>query len=58
MGMAEIFDSELILLLCSGTAKHDVLNEAIYGPITTKKPASLIQLHPNVVVIDATGNDN
>ncbi len=58
MGMAEIFDSELILLLCSGTAKHDVLNQAIYGPITTKNPASLIQLHPNVVVIDATGNDN
>ena len=58
MGMAEIFDSDLILLLASGKAKHDVLQAAIYGPVTTSNPASLLQMHRNVVCIDATGNDN
>ena len=57
MGMAEIFDSDLILLLASGKAKHDVLQAAIYGPVTTSNPASLLQLHQNVVCIDATSND-
>ncbi len=57
MGMAEIFDSELILLLVSGKAKHDILQEAIYGPVTTSNPASFLQLHRNVVAIDATSND-
>ncbi len=57
MGMAEIFDAKLILLLVSGKAKHDVLDAAINGPVTTQNPASLLQLHPNVVVIDATEND-
>ncbi len=58
MGMAQILDANLILLLVSGTAKHDILQQAIYGPITTQNPASFVQLHKNVVVIDATDNDD
>ncbi len=51
MGIGMILKSKKILLLVSGEQKAEVLQEAFEGPITTECPASLLQTHPNVVVM-------
>ncbi len=58
MGVAEIMDAKHIVLIAEGAGKKDILKKAIYGKITTQVPASLLQLHPNVTVIEATGLDD
>ena len=51
MGIASIFQAKQILLLARGNEKAEVLDAAFNGPITTQIPASLLQMHPNVVVL-------
>ncbi len=40
-----------ILLIVSGKAKAEALKAALYGPVTPKVPASVLQLHPDVAVV-------
>jgi len=51
MGLGPIMHARLILLLASGGSKAHALKESFSGLVTTEVPASLLQLHPNVVVI-------
>jgi len=51
MGMHSIMMAKQILLLASGDGKAEIMKKAIYGPITTEVPASLLQLHHNVTVV-------
>lgn len=51
MGMLSIFSAKLILLLASGPNKASAIAKMIKGPIDPQLPASILQLHPNVVVI-------
>ncbi|MEG0379801.1 MAG: glucosamine-6-phosphate deaminase, partial [Eubacterium sp.] len=51
MGIKSIMQSEKILLIVSGEAKADALYKALYGPITPQVPASVLQLHNNVIVV-------
>lgn len=51
MGIKTIMNSKEILLLVSGNGKSDTLKSALYGEVTNKVPASILQLHPNVTVI-------
>ena len=51
MGMKTILQAKLILLIVSGKEKAGILNEALFGPISPEVPASLLQLHSNVIVI-------
>ena len=51
MGIQSIMMAKNILLLASGSAKAQILNQALLGPITPDVPASALQLHPNVEVI-------
>ena len=39
------------MLLASGKRKAEILVKAIEGPVTASIPASMLQLHPNVIVI-------
>ncbi len=55
LGIRQIMSARRILLIACGEEKSAILHSALNGPITTKNPASLIQLHPDVTVIDATG---
>jgi glucosamine-6-phosphate deaminase len=34
-----------------GTDKADIVHRALTGPLTTECPASLLQLHPHLVVM-------
>jgi len=51
MGMAPILQARQVLLLVSGEAKAEILRRSLTGPITPEVPASILQLHPNLVVI-------
>ena len=51
MGIGTILNARAIVLLATGSAKARIVGRAISGPVTTRLPASLLQLHPNVVVV-------
>ncbi|MCQ2455150.1 MAG: glucosamine-6-phosphate deaminase [Clostridia bacterium] len=51
MGMTSIMQAKKILLIANGKNKEEILNKALFGPITPKIPASLLQLHSDITVI-------
>lgn len=51
MGMKSIMHAKRILLIAQRSAKIDILEQALYGPITPELPASILQLHPDLTVI-------
>ena len=51
MGMGQIMHAQKILLVASGAGKADILCQALKGPITTRVPASFLQMHGDVVVV-------
>ncbi|MMZ62350.1 Glucosamine-6-phosphate deaminase 1 [compost metagenome] len=51
MGIGTILQAKQILLMAKGADKAEVVARALRGPITTQCPASLLQTHPNVVVV-------
>ena len=50
MGMRSIFSARMILLLASGSNKAAAIAGMLKGPIDPQLPASILQLHPNVMV--------
>lgn len=51
MGIATILKAKKILLLASGKSKHDVVKALLNDNITTSNPATLLKVHPDVVLI-------
>lgn len=51
MGIGTIMKSKKIIFAVSGKDKAAILKEALYGPVTPKVPASILQFHPDVIVI-------
>lgn len=51
MGIGGIMKARQILLLVRGAGKAEAIRDAVEGPITTQCPASLLQSHPNVIVL-------
>lgn len=51
MGIKNIMMARKIVVVVNGKEKAAALKEAVYGPITPKVPASILQLHPDVVII-------
>jgi len=51
MGVGSILKAKTILLVVKGADKADIVHRALTGPITTDCPASLLQLHPHVIVL-------
>jgi len=51
MGIGSILQAKQILLMAKGEDKAEIIAKALKGPITTQCPASLLQTHPNVVVV-------
>jgi len=50
MGMATILRARRIILLATGRTKSRCVERMLGGPVTTRVPASFLQLHPNVDV--------
>jgi glucosamine-6-phosphate deaminase len=51
MGIATILTARTVVLLATGAAKARIVRRAFAGPITTRVPASLLQTHPNALVV-------
>ena len=51
MGVQTIMRSRMILVVASGEEKADAVRNMCLGPVTPKCPASILQLHTNVVVV-------
>lgn len=51
MGIGSIMRAKKILLLASGAEKADAIYDALKGPVTPRVPASILQLHHDVIVI-------
>ena len=51
MGIGTIMQAKKIILLANGKRKARVVERTINGPITTKVPATVLQLHNDVTII-------
>ncbi len=51
MGIKNIMQARKILLIVNGEAKADIVCRAFAGPVTPDVPASILQLHPDVIVV-------
>ena len=51
MGIKTIMQARQILVVVSGEDKADAVKAALTGPVTPKVPASILQMHPNVVLV-------
>jgi glucosamine-6-phosphate deaminase len=51
MGVGTILKAKTILLIVRGAEKAEIVHQALTGPIRTEIPASLLQTHPNLVVL-------
>lgn len=51
MGIGNIMAAKKILLLASGKGKAQAIYDTCFGPVTPHVPASVLQLHPDVVII-------
>ncbi len=51
MGIGCIMAARRVLLIASGADKADALYNAVCGPITPQCPASILQLHSDVVIV-------
>lgn len=50
LGMGQIWDSRLLIVMANGAKKRSVMHAAMYGDVTNAVPASALQLHANCIV--------
>ncbi|MBQ4451591.1 MAG: glucosamine-6-phosphate deaminase [Clostridia bacterium] len=58
IGIRNIMMSRRVILAANGSNKTEIVHKALYGPVTTEVPASVLQLHPFAEAIldpDAAG---
>ena len=51
MGINTIMQAKTILVIVSGADKAEIVKKAFFGPVTPQVPASILQMHPNVIVV-------
>jgi 6-phosphogluconolactonase/glucosamine-6-phosphate isomerase/deaminase len=51
MGMQAIMQAKRVLLIASGADKAEAIRNSFFGPVTPQVPASILQLHRDVIVI-------
>ncbi|MBQ3066467.1 MAG: glucosamine-6-phosphate deaminase, partial [Clostridia bacterium] len=51
MGIGEIMKAQCILVLANGKNKAQAVFNMVKGPISTNCPASVLQTHPNCIVV-------
>ncbi len=52
MGIKSIMNAKKVLLIASGKDKQEIVKKAFFGPVTPAVPASILQLHPDLTVIE------
>ena len=51
MGIGSIMQARTILVVVSGEGKADIVEKAFCGPVTPQVPASILQFHPDVILV-------
>ena len=51
MGIQSIMHARKILLIASGADKAEAVYKAFFGPVTPQVPASVLQLHQDVILV-------
>lgn len=51
MGIQTIMQAKKVLVAVSGKDKAEIVKQAFTGPVTPKVPASILQMHPDVVLV-------
>ena len=51
MGIGSIMKARAIIIIATGSDKAEAVKAMIKGPVTPECPASVLQMHPNVVVM-------
>ena len=51
MGIKTIMQAKKVLVVVSGEDKAEIVKKAFFGPVTPQVPASVLQLHNDVVVV-------
>lgn len=51
MGIGTIMKAKKAILIANGEGKREILKKSLFGPITPRVPASILQLHPDLTVI-------
>ena len=51
MGIGTIMKAKKILVVANGEGKAEIVKKAFFGPVVPQVPASVLQLHPDVIVI-------
>ena len=51
MGIGTIMQAKKILIVVSGEDKADTVAKAFFGPVTPEVPASVLQLHSDVILV-------
>ena len=51
MGIGNIMSAKTVLLVANGKGKAKALAAAIKGPVTPQCPASILQFHPNAIIV-------
>jgi glucosamine-6-phosphate deaminase len=51
LGIRSIMESRKILLVAKGVSKAEIMHKSLLGPVTPDVPGSILQLHPDTIVI-------
>ncbi len=51
MGIKTIMQAKKVLVVVSGADKAEIVKKAFFGPVTPQVPASILQLHSDVVIV-------
>lgn len=51
MGIKNIMHAKQIVVAASGIEKADIIKQSFFGPVMPEVPASILQLHPNVILV-------
>lgn len=51
MGIGTIMRAKKILLIVNGEDKAETVAKAFFGPVTPEVPASILQFHPDVIIV-------
>ncbi len=51
MGVRDILQARRVVMVASGTSKAQAIKDAFFGPVTPQVPASILQYHPDFVLV-------
>ena len=51
MGIKTIMEAKMVLMVACGADKADAIKGMVEGPVTPQVQASILQFHPNVVLV-------